>query len=443
MDDPEVTDDPKAPIDRENEKDINNDIDAEEPEDMSIAVAEVDEAEAVRKRGALDNLGSIERLFAAFRDRLYDDRLTQLNNELALLENPDTIHPEYLAQLQCIDARRADKIHLEGVALRCSLEALERTSVATRAQIQSQCFQTLRKSREDHLDRIAQEFHDIQADRRTSESGIAGMIDRLHMSCTQLIQAMVDYVLRFPSSRSEQISHQAAYNKEVSVLAGFAKYTGYPAAPEVAAMSTSEVDEDLQKIGIKPQSAPTTTSRPGSTRNSILLGANHRKPAAEEQFLEQTPWANPQHPIHQQRLQQTHQQVEEVTSSSATAGPSKGKRKLPFDDGSRLVTKTAVRQISGPVKGRFSPKIHANSDPSSKGQSDDVTIQRKASETKESPLSPHAVIRTQSSPPLNHQIATLETKGDGIANGGDADGVSIFRTQGPQSVTAGGNGHFT
>lgn len=31
------------------------------------------------------------------------------------------------------------------------------------------------------------------------------------------------------------------------------------------------------------------------------------RPGAEEEFLEQTPWANPQHPVHQQHLQQIQQ----------------------------------------------------------------------------------------------------------------------------------------
>jgi hypothetical protein len=38
-----------------------------------------------------------------------------------------------------------------------------------------------------------------------------------------------------------------------------------------------------------------------------LLSATFRS-AAEEAFLEQTPWANPQHPIHQQQHQQQQQQ---------------------------------------------------------------------------------------------------------------------------------------
>lgn len=109
--------------------------------------------------------------------RLYDDRLNALNTELAILEDSNAIHPDYQAMLQCIDSRRDDKIEHEHISVRFKVQALERTSVAERSQIQSQYFQNIRELRERHMDRIGKEFHEIQADRRRSESGISGPSD--------------------------------------------------------------------------------------------------------------------------------------------------------------------------------------------------------------------------------------------------------------------------
>lgn len=52
------------------------------------------------------------------------------------------------------------------------------------------------------------------------------------------------------------------------------------------------------------------------------------RPAAEEQFLEQTPWANPQHPVHQQTLQRIKRDMSENprTSSASFTTPAAQKR---------------------------------------------------------------------------------------------------------------------
>jgi hypothetical protein len=44
--------------------------------------------------------------------------------------------------------------------------------------------------------------------------------------------------------------NQTAYNKEVSILSGIAKYVGFPAAPDVQGVNKSELDEDFEKMGV-------------------------------------------------------------------------------------------------------------------------------------------------------------------------------------------------
>ena len=110
--------------------------------------------------------------------RLYDERLLQLSNELTLLESSNPIHPEYLAMLQCIDARRDEKIEHEKIALRYQLKSLEKVSIAERSQILSQYFQTVRYLREEIFEAIGEQWFQIQQDRRKSEGAVVGRISQ-------------------------------------------------------------------------------------------------------------------------------------------------------------------------------------------------------------------------------------------------------------------------
>jgi hypothetical protein len=44
--------------------------------------------------------------------------------------------------------------------------------------------------------------------------------------------------------------HQLAYNTEVSILSGVAKYIGFPAAPPMAAATPAESDLDFEKMSV-------------------------------------------------------------------------------------------------------------------------------------------------------------------------------------------------
>ena len=41
-----------------------------------------------------------------------------------------------------------------------------------------------------------------------------------------------------------------AYNMEVQILSGIAKYIGFPAAPEVKGVASSELQQDLEAMGV-------------------------------------------------------------------------------------------------------------------------------------------------------------------------------------------------
>lgn len=94
-------------------------------------------------------------------------------------------------------------------------------------------------------------------------------------------------------------------------MAGVAKYVGFPAAPALAGARPSELDDDLEKMGISVESRASAPRQPSSLppRGAMsAMSSNIFRTAAEEAFLEQTPWANPQHPIHQQQAQNQYSQ---------------------------------------------------------------------------------------------------------------------------------------
>ncbi|KKZ67318.1 hypothetical protein EMCG_07002 [[Emmonsia] crescens] len=273
---------------------------AAEEEEQAEVVDEADDTEVVskaeeefmKKSTAMDLLVSLERQFATLRDRIYDERIANLNNELSQLNEANTTHPEYLRQLSIIENYRDDKIKYERTLFKYKLSSLFNKSQAERCQTNSSYFQRARDVREKYLDEASSLHYRIQQDR------------------FQNAEASPDFSIPFPTRRSQQISQQTAYNKEVSILSGFAKYVGFPAAPAILPARQSETDEDLAKMGIDTRSmnAPPSFPRPSRPRSTFTTTpSTTARPGAAEEFLEQTPWANAQHSSHEQYLQQLQQ----------------------------------------------------------------------------------------------------------------------------------------
>ena len=134
--------------------------------------------------------------------------------------------------MQCIDARRDERIRVSGKLREFELQTLKNYAVARRSQILVQYQQDVRDIREKKLEQLGKQWYEIQHDRRS----YAGSVP--------------DYALKFPTRRSQQVMNQVAYSNEVSILSGVAKYVGFPAAPPMAQATTSELEEDLEKMGV-------------------------------------------------------------------------------------------------------------------------------------------------------------------------------------------------
>ena len=164
--------------------------------------------------------------------RLYAERIARCDAELAMLESSTPNHPELLAALEVIDRHRDKKINYEDTLIKLKLEALQRKSIAEKAQAHSQYMLEVQDIREKHLEKLNKEFYQIQRERRSGET------------------ATPDYMYHFNPRRSEQIKRQIAYNQEVSILSGFAKHVGFPAAPDLKPLKQHEIDDDLKAMGV-------------------------------------------------------------------------------------------------------------------------------------------------------------------------------------------------
>jgi hypothetical protein len=165
-------------------------------------------------------------------NRLCDEQILQLERELEMLKQPNCTHPEYTAMIKCVDDRRADKIAYETKLLDYKQKNLEIITAAERHQMHSQYFQTVRHVREDILEECNQRVFELQRGRR-------------QLGCDE-----TEYMVRLPEKRSDQIRHQTAYNLEVSILSGVAKYVGFPAAPDISAARPNEIDDDLRAMKV-------------------------------------------------------------------------------------------------------------------------------------------------------------------------------------------------
>lgn len=176
--------------------------------------------------------------------RLYDERIEMLNEEEAMLRQESPTHPDYLAMMKSIDARQDERIRIAQNLSHFQIQTLKNYAKAQRSQILVQYQQDVRDTREKKLEQLGKQWYEIQHDRRS----YAGSVP--------------DYALKFPTRRSQQVMNQVAYSNEVSILSGIAKYVGFPAAPPMAQATPSEMDEDLEKMGVSSKLMTFLGSKP-------------------------------------------------------------------------------------------------------------------------------------------------------------------------------------
>lgn len=189
----------------------------------------------VQAKAVASNLfEDLAKQFTAFRDKLYSERLNSLTAELELLSQPSCTHPEYVRQMACVDAKREKQIKEADFYYKHKFKSIRDRTLGERASLHSQYFQLTRETREDTLYALGEDWYKIQKERRQSHTADD---DR--------------YVFKYPSDRRQLIKQQAKYNLEVSILSGFAKHVGFPAAPEMTGASDAALDDDLKGMKVR------------------------------------------------------------------------------------------------------------------------------------------------------------------------------------------------
>ncbi|POR39807.1 Sds3-like protein [Tolypocladium paradoxum] len=267
---------PDAPAEDEAET-HEEEPDGDVEEEADAAAKNIEELE--RKNAAFKDWTHIEEMFSTFRDRLYKDRLQRLEEEERSLLADEPTHPEYLKMKKCIDDRLNKRLHEINTEFELRMQAHERRAVAQRAQIWSQFFQAMREKREQSLEKLNQQWYEVQSARRSAHS-------------------LPDYGLLFPKDPAQRVRNAIAYNTEVSTLAGLAKFEGFPAGPELRGASAAEVEADFSAIDQvrRGRQKPLANHHPRDEYHTPTTFP--RLGPAGEQFIKDTPWANPNHSAH-------------------------------------------------------------------------------------------------------------------------------------------------
>ncbi|KAK4205180.1 Sds3-like-domain-containing protein [Triangularia verruculosa] len=274
--------------------------------DEEAEAAHRNEEELERKKAAWEELAAIEKQFSNFRERLYQERLDQLNREEEMLMSDTPTHHELLAMLQCLEERRAETIRKSQLELQFKMSVLNHRAVAERAQIMSQFYQSVRAEREKTIEGLGQDWYDIQQERR------------------RLTSVIPEYGLGFPATKTQAVRQAVSYTREVSILSGFAKHVGFPAAPAISGVTEEQLEDDLEAIASAREPVPRSvaTHPPPTFHQDLTAGFGPSLGLAGEQFIEQTPWLNPRHPAHrQQQAQRREQNLQPVFAPGSAPTP--------------------------------------------------------------------------------------------------------------------------
>lgn len=214
-----------------------------EPETVEETIPEEEQSEEAKTKAKEERLhklpastafDDIAKQFASYRQKAQNDRLAEIDAELAMLSTKgDCKHPEYLRQVACVDARYAKQVDEARAFRKFKTESIRRTALGERSQLHSQYYQYARELRENVMVELGEDWYGIQKERRQANQGNDEV-----------------YMRKFQTKKSVQIRHQAKYNQEVSVLSGVAKYVGFPAAPDINGAEGDAMDDDLRAMKV-------------------------------------------------------------------------------------------------------------------------------------------------------------------------------------------------
>lgn len=298
----------------------------------------------------------------------------EIEKEMKLLEVPvhQCKHPDFLARRTAIDGRRDEKIKHEDILRNYKVEQEGIKLVAGRQQIGSQYFQSVRHLRDAMLEECNKHLHAIQRDRRRW-----GADETNHLRM-------------FLPDRRQQIKYQTKYNKEVSILAGVAKYHGMPAAPVMKQLNKEFAEDDFRGMGVSENKLyrkdPELTAaqlniqpvqqRVASRQPALAAPSNAHEDRTEAavQFYEQTPWANPHHPAHQDNPAMSNFYNPAARTTSASYATPLAQHRIPSGPNGSAST---IEALSNPNSSAIGQHSHNALDPSQQHPSEDTPLLRR------------------------------------------------------------------
>ncbi|KAG2200655.1 hypothetical protein INT47_005811 [Mucor saturninus] len=181
-----------------------------------------------RHKEALDALTHIEVEFARLRDKMYEEKMSELNEEAIMIANGT--HPELVTLMAEIEEKKGKRIH--------SAEAWRKHQHANfRQQFEGFEYQA-------NIHFISQK----NALRRNLLSSINGKRWNIEDERTKLNDpARADRV--FPDGR-EMVAHKREQKEETGELQDIKEAVGFPMAPNPTGLSLQDVEQDLKILGI-------------------------------------------------------------------------------------------------------------------------------------------------------------------------------------------------
>lgn len=217
--------------DQENDREEQGEEHEAEAEEEEGDAEDPEEAERLQHRkDAMAALTSIELKFASLRDILYDDKIGELQKDVEMIENGT--HPELASMTADLQKKRILRLKCADSLLMYHLDNIDGQFRAAHYDTMSRFLQQVRECREEMLFDTSQKWYQMQRERRQLDLPVKEM----------------GYV--FPERVSVQVRQRAAHNNEVSLLAGIAKYIGFPAAPSVEGATVDEMHQDLEVLGL-------------------------------------------------------------------------------------------------------------------------------------------------------------------------------------------------
>lgn len=182
------------------------------------------------KQAAMDALRQIEVDFARLRAKLHDERMTQIEREIALAESCE--HPLLLKKAEQNSSRHCGRLRRAQVLYESRKVDAEVQFQARKFMAHSQFAQDKQKLRAGLLSKTSAEWFQIHREKRV------------------LDMAVPEYGYVVPERKSLQNKHRRDYEAEVSILAGLKRFVGFPAAPPISVASSKDVETDLTEMGI-------------------------------------------------------------------------------------------------------------------------------------------------------------------------------------------------